>query len=138
MALGTKNTNSTLMKQSRTLMDVQDVSQAYAGAAALRGADAVLVVAGEVRSRGLEALLRETEALPVHQEGLHCLAWPQEAQKHLHNSMHMTEHFQRYLKKTLMLIHYLQTSSPVFILCPQQISTSLLTHSTLLTYININ
>jgi hypothetical protein len=135
MALGTKNINSTLMKRSLTLMDV---SQAYAGAAALLVADVVLVMAGEVPSRGPEALLQETEALPVHQEGLHCLAWPQEAQKHLHNNMHMREHFQRYLKKTLMLIHYLQTSSSVFILCPPQISTSLLMQSTLLTLIYIN
>lgn len=138
MALCTKNINSTLINRSLTLMAVQDVSQAYAGAAELLVVDAVLVMAEVVPSRGLEALPHETEALPEHQEGLHCLAWPQEAQKHLHNSMHTREHFQRCLKKTLMLIHYLQTSSPVFILCPPQISTSLLKQSALLTYININ
>jgi hypothetical protein len=125
------------MRQSLTLMEVQDVSQAYAGAAALLVADAVLVMAEEVPSRGLEALLQETEALPVQPEGLHCLAWPQEAQKHLHNSMHMREHFQRYLKKTLMLIH-LQTSSPVFILFPPKMPTNMLMQSKLITYININ
>jgi predicted nucleotidyltransferase len=80
MALGVKNINSTLMRQSLTLMYVQDVSQAYAGAAVLPVADAVLVMVGEAPSHDLEALLQETEALPVQQEGLHCLAWPQEAQ----------------------------------------------------------
>lgn len=65
------------------LLDVQDVSQAYAGAVVLLVADVVLVMAGEVPSHGPGALLQLTEALPVHQEVLHCLAWPLEAQKHL-------------------------------------------------------
>lgn len=69
-------------------MAVQDVSQAYAGAAELLVVDAVLVMAEEVPSRGPEALPQGTEALPEHQEGLHCLAWPQEAQKHLHKHAH--------------------------------------------------
>jgi hypothetical protein len=104
-------------------MHVPDASLAYAGAAALLVPDAALATAGEVSSHVLEALPRETEALLVHQgEGLHFLALPQEALKHLCNRTHVNKHINAHA-----LVKY---KSCVHLVPPQMYARSANSHHT--------